>query len=110
MVVYPGDVYDTTDIDVWLIDQYFRQVGPSAGEAARKHAELTAGAELEPRTIRRSKWNAPWEIGHWQLKATGVDTSDIPTIELVEIPHKMPWGRKLKKAIIENFMEHARPK
>ncbi len=100
--------YHCIDMDVWLVDCYFRRSGEGS-EAATKHADLTQGADISGRKVIESRWDAIWDIHDPLLKAQGVDLRDIETIEVLEIPPELPStiSREAKEEIIQSFLEHA---
>ena len=102
LVMLPGDM------DIWLIDQYFKQSGVAGAAAAARHADLTADLALDGGRVARSRWNAPWSIHDNMVVARGVDVSDIPTIEVLDIPNKrlgLDEGHRMQ--IMYNFLEHS---
>ncbi len=101
-------MYDTRDIDVWLIDQYFQQGGAPESPEAIKHAELVGDVKISAGTTRRSRWNSPWDTQHMLLLAAKADVSEIPTIEVLDIPRAINLDEPTKSAIIQNFLEHTR--
>jgi hypothetical protein len=104
--------YQATDLDVWLIDCYFKQTAsqaaPEQSVFAAKHAALVGDAKISGSRVVESRWNAPWDIHDWMLGAKNVNLSDIETIDVLEIPQSIPLDDDVKKQIIENFREYAR--
>ena len=95
------------DIDIWLIDQYFKQAGASDAAAAARHAELTAGLDIDGRSIKQSRWNAAWSVNDMLVVAKDVDVSDIPTIEVLDFPPGLQLTDMQRCLIGRNFLEHA---
>ncbi|MHC4714433.1 MAG: hypothetical protein ACYTAN_14375 [Planctomycetota bacterium] len=98
--------YRCADLDVWLIDCYFKQEGTDAGEYAGRHEALTGGAEVSGSRIAQSKWNALWDVHEPLLAARQVDVSDIQTIEILEIPWSMDLDEEVKEKIVQNFLDY----
>jgi len=94
-----------TDMDVFLVDCYYKQV-PDSSEAAKKHAALTEGFNISGEKVRQSAWNALWDVHHFLLAAKKVNLSDIKTIEVIKIPVSLPEGldEKTKDQIINNLL------
>jgi hypothetical protein len=94
-----------TDMDVFLVDCYYKQV-PDSSEAAKKHAALTEGFNISGEKVRQSAWNALWDVHHFLLAAKKVNLSDIKTIEVIKIPVRLAEGldEKTKDQIINNFL------
>jgi len=97
--------YVCTDMDVFLVDCYYKQV-PDSSEAVKKHAALTEGFNISGEKVRQSAWNALWDVHHFLLAAKKVNLSDIKTIEVIKIPVRLPEAldAKTKDEIIKNFM------
>ncbi len=101
-------LYRSVEMDVWLVDCYFRQIG-KASPAAARHAALTEGLAISGGVAVQSRWNAPWDRHHFLLRAGQVHTGDLETIEMLEIPMRLPddLDEQKKEAILENFLKHA---
>lgn len=100
--------FDCYDMNVWLIDCYFRQTpGQSAAEVS--HLALLGGVEIGGKRIQHSRWNAAWDIHHFLLAARGVNTSDIQTISVLNLPRSLPpaLDKATKHKLIESFLKHA---
>ena len=97
--------YVCTDMDVFLVDCYYKQV-PDSSEAVKKHAALTEGFNISGEKVRQSAWNALWDVHHPLLAAKKVNLSDIKTIEVIKIPVRLPEAldAKTKDETIKNFM------
>jgi hypothetical protein len=97
--------YVCRDMDVFLVDCYYKQVPDSSG-AAKKHAGLMEGFNISGEKVRESAWNALWDVHHPLLAAKKVNLSDIKTIEVIKIPVSLPEGldEKTKDQIIKNFL------
>ena len=96
------------DMDIWLIDQYFKRPDVAGTAAAARHAELTAGFNLDGGRIRQSRWSAAWDVHGMLISARNVDVSDIPTIEVLAIPRERPGFEDMERCrITDNFLEHA---
>jgi hypothetical protein len=94
------------DLDVWLVDRYYRQTPSSAG--GPEHIALLDGKAIPARTIRESKWNAPYSVNDWMLAAVDVDVRDIPTIEVLRVPSSIDeLTKEQRRRILQNFLEHA---
>ena len=102
--------YGGGTMNVWLIDQYFRQTASTSGEFATRHRDLMKGQLGQDDRMKVSQWNAPWDIHHPLLAATGVDPSDIPTISVLRIPMKLEIDRDRRAAIVANFKQYAHQK
>jgi len=98
--------YVCTDMDVFLVDCYYKQV-PDSSEAATKHAALTEGFNISGEKVKQSAWNALWDVHHPLLAAKKVNLSDVKTIEVIKIPPvRLPEAldEKMKDQIIKNFL------
>ena len=104
----PGKPADPWDIDIWLIDQYFRQASVADTPAAARHAELSAGLKLDDGRIRQSRWNAMWSVHDITLQMKDVDVSDIATIEVLSLPEGLEVGDSQRWQIHKNCLEHSR--
>ena len=104
----PGNPAEPWGIDIWLIDQYFRQASVADTPAAARHAELSAGLKLDGGRIRQSRWNAMWSVHDITLKMKDVDVSDIATIEVLSLPEGLEVGDSQGWQIHKNFLDHAR--
>jgi hypothetical protein len=101
--------YSCLDMDVWLVDAYFRQ-GRVSPDAAASYRALTAQTQIGGQTVKQSSWNALWDIHHPLLTAQKVNLAEMPTIEVLQIPQELPTiiSQELKEQIIQEFLEHAR--
>ena len=93
------------DLDAWLVSAYFNQ-GQAPADVARAHQQLLGEHEIARGTIARSKWNAIWETSHPMSGMSRVDVSDIPTIEVLHIPDKLPIDGETQKQVIAHFLEY----
>ena len=102
-------LYDCRDMDLWLVDAYFRQDSQSSSDVADQHKTLTKGINIAGHKTIQSKWNAIWDIHDRMFKAARIDTSDIKTIETLGIPPQLPavLDKKAKSQIFQNFLEYA---
>jgi hypothetical protein len=97
------------DMDVWLVDCHFSQ-NDQETEAAHRHGVMTNWATISRRRVRQSRWNAAWDIHDPLLTSNKVDTRGIKTIEVLEIPPKLPdaLDEETKARVIRNFLDYAK--
>ena len=93
------------DMNLWLIDCYFRQPGDKS-DASKRHFDLLGGEAIGGKRVRQSQWNAPWDIHHPLLLAKHVDTKDIVTIEVLRIPRSLSRtiDGKMRERVLANFL------
>jgi hypothetical protein len=103
------ELYDCTDMDLWLVDAYFNQ-GSVPSDAAQKHAALRNALNIAGKKTVQSKWNAIWDIHDQLFKAANIHPDDIETIETLVIPPELPpaLDQNAKSQIFENFFEYAK--
>jgi len=108
---YPGRTHgsntDSLDMDIWLIDRYFRQANLSDSPEAKKHFDLTKDAALDAGHTQRSVWNAAWDTQDPMLKMRGVDTAGLRTITILNLPSHINLDLKTKYEVVDNFLAHA---
>ena len=100
--------YETACFDVWLIDCYFRQADSGkVSTFAERHTALTKDCKLSRPYKKMSRWNAAWDIHHPLIMARRVNTKDIRTIDVLEIPLQ-DLDPKQAFFVINNFLEFAK--
>lgn len=99
--------YDCLDLKVWLIDAFYHQARLEKSAFGERHRELVGNTDLFGPKVLRSRWNAPWYRDHLLLTAAEVDVSDLSTIEVYELPHKLTMKNPQKREIIDNFVKYA---
>jgi hypothetical protein len=102
-------LYHCPDMDLWLIDAYFRQASQSSSDAAGKYTGLTKGLNIAGEKAIQSKWNAIWDIHDHMFSAAKVNPESIETVETLRIPPELPASldEKTKEQIIRNFLDFA---
>ena len=95
------------DMSIWLIDKYFRQSGADQTPEGRRFFELTENAGVAPRTVKRSRWNAPWDADDSLLTMAGAKVKDLPAIDVLEVPSSVQLDEATKDAAIDLFLRHA---
>ena len=92
-------------MDVWLIDQWCATETGRRSSYAAKYKELAGTQAISGKRKKISKWNAPWEARHPLLVARQVDPSDLPTIEVLDIPDSLAMTTERRKQIISEFLK-----
>jgi|GEM_PF-5754347 len=103
--VSESSAYSCEDLNLWLIDAYARTQKLSSPEYFQSHHQITSD-KFKPKTVVRSKWNAPVDIHNPFAAAMNIDLKDIPTIEVLEIPSQIDLTSSEKNAIIQAFRHH----
>jgi hypothetical protein len=80
---------DCKRLNVFLVDCYFKQPQVTGTSAAKQYTEITQGYKLSGDKVKQSSWKAAWDIHDFLLAARKVDVSDLPTIEVLEIPRDL---------------------
>jgi len=101
-------LYHCPDMDLWLVDAYFRQTSQTASDAAKKHAALTDGLKIAGQRTIQSKWDQPWDVHDQMFRMAKINPADIKTIETLRIPPELPpsLDEKTKEEIVRNFLDH----
>lgn len=82
--------FDSLEMEIWLIDTYFRMADDEDSRYYENHKLLTKDMKIpDPTQKTMSAWDAPWDIHDFMLAAASVDVSDIETIDVLEIPPKI---------------------
>ena len=90
---------------LWVIDHYFRSTDAANSRHGAAHLAIVNDRTVIGPGQVVSKWNAPWGLNDPLLRMTGVDVSDIETIEVLHIPRKKsPFEQYFKSH--ENFRQH----
>ena len=104
-IIYDKSPYRCRALEVWLIDCWCNSENGRMSTYAAKHRELTGGKTLSGEHKRMARWNAPWELRNRFLLAANVDTSSLPTIEVLDIPHSLTISNERQKQIIDEFLK-----
>jgi hypothetical protein len=100
--------YESGDFDVWLIDCYFKQAASQPAsdesESIARHAALVADTKISGPFVKEPRWNVQ---GDPYGPSEGRSSPD-ETIDVLEIPYRIPLDDGVKKQIIENFREYAK--
>ena len=102
---------ETAVLETWAIDHYFRQPDCPPSEGKRLHMEMCGDRAMATGKRRMSRWRAPWDVNNPFLRVADVDTGDLPTIDVLEIPRRFEFGpgsRPDSYDIRENFRKHVR--
>jgi len=101
--------YHCPDMDVWLVDAYFRQEAQPSN-AAERHVALSEGFNIAGRKTLQSKWDQVWDIHDYLLGVKNVYVGDIETIQTLSIPSALPEGLEhdTKDQLLRNFLQHAK--
>jgi len=107
LVLPKPPIYNCVDMNLWLVDRYYAD-NPQAPGAA-EHKRLLGDTTIPAPTGLQSRWDAPWDIHDFLIKARGVNRADIPTIEVLAIPSELPntLDNDTKAAILDNFVRNS---
>jgi hypothetical protein len=94
------------DMEIWLVDCYFGQPSLAGEGHAKVHFSLLDGTPVSGAKVKQSKWDAPWDVHDGLLVARQVDTSDIPTIEVLDVPAELSLGEETGARVLANFLDH----
>jgi hypothetical protein len=100
-------LYGCPEMNVWLIDQYFKNDNSTYAEI---HKNLRADQYISGKSITVSKWDALWDIYDPMIAAMSVNTSDIQTMEILEIPYTLSISMPKATGIFENFQSYCKEK
>ena len=97
------------EYDAWLACRFFAGEDLNGGAYRTRHSDILQDKEVPVGEMMSvSRWNALFDIHNFLVKVRNVDTSDVPTIEVIRIPGELPLSAEQVDGVIKNFQDYCK--